>query len=313
MSKLSTQKVPQLTLSLIPHFIWKYKVFIFCFTSFWSGLMVMYAVNKPNIYTAQGLYMPKGAEGGGALSKLAGQFGGLASMAGINLGKGATDKTEVALELLKSRAFLQRFIEKYDLTVPLLAVEKWDKATDRLIIDPELYDEEKQVWIREVPEGKSAIPSSWEAYSQLADNITVEYASKKGTLNIKLSYYSPNVAAQWLDLLVKEMNVFWQNKTQQETEKYIALLNEQAAETGNSELQSILYSLIGEQTKTLLLNNISDEVMFETVAPVVVPEEKSAPSRALLCIVAFMFSGLISVLIVVFYGLDRQARLEANK
>ena len=93
MSNLSTEEVPQLTLSLIPHFIWKYKVFIFCFTSFWSALMVVYAINKPNVYTAQGLYMPKGAKEGGSLAKLAGQFGGLASMAGINLGGGSADKT----------------------------------------------------------------------------------------------------------------------------------------------------------------------------------------------------------------------------
>ncbi|WP_448547020.1 LPS O-antigen length regulator [Thalassotalea fusca] len=312
MSNLSKEEVPQLTLSLIPRFIWKYKVFIFCFTSFWSALMVGYAISKPNIYTAKGLYMPKGAESGGSLAKLAGQFGGLASMAGINIGKGSTDKTDVALELLKSRAFLQSFIEKHNLTVALLAVEKWDKSTDQLIIDPKLYDAEKKVWVREVPEGKSVIPTPWEAYSKLSENISVDYASKKGTLSIELSYYSPKIAAEWLDLLIKEMNLFWQEKTQRETEKYITLLKEKAVQTGNSELQSILYGLIGEQTKILLLNNITDEVMFETVGPIIVPEEKSAPSRALLCIIAFIFSGFISVIIAVFYGLDRQAKSQVT-
>jgi uncharacterized protein involved in exopolysaccharide biosynthesis len=275
--------------------------------------MVAYAVSKPNVYTVQGLYMPKGAEEGGSLAKLAGQFGGLASMAGVSLGGGGADKTDIALELLRSRAFLQAFIDKYNLTVPLLAVEKWDHVTDELIYDSELYDKEKEIWIRKAPPGKKVIPTAWEAFPKFAENLSVDYVSKKGTLSIKLTYYSPEIAAKWLTLLVKEMNLFWQERTQTETERYINLLQEQAEITNFSELKTILYSLIGEQTKTLLLNNITNEVMFETVAPIITPEEKSAPSRALLCIIAFIFSGFISVLISVFYGLSRQTKMHVKQ
>lgn len=312
MSIQSNSQTPEVSLSSIPHFVWQYKLFIFCFTAFFSGLMVAYAISKPNVYTVQGLYMPKGAEDGGSLAKLAGQFGGLASMAGVNLGGSGADKTDIALELLRSRAFLQAFIEKHELIVPLLAVKKWDQISDTLIYDDELYDVEQQRWIRKAPAGKKVIPTAWEAFPKLIENVSVDYASKKGTLGIKLTYYSPEIAAEWLKLLVKEMNLFWQKRTQNETEKYIGLLEEQAMQTNNSELKTILYSLIGEQTKTLLLNNITDEVMFETVAPIVIPEEKSAPSRALLCIIAFIFSGFISVLISVFYGLNRQAKVNAK-
>jgi uncharacterized protein involved in exopolysaccharide biosynthesis len=108
MSTPSIQKMPQMSLSLILNIVWRCKIFIICFTTFFSGLMVMYAVSKPNLYTVEGLYMPKGGEEGGSLAKLAGQFGGLASMAGVKLGGGSPDKTEVALELLKSRAFFAK-------------------------------------------------------------------------------------------------------------------------------------------------------------------------------------------------------------
>jgi hypothetical protein len=93
---------------------------------------------------------------------------------------------------------LQTFIEKHHLIVPLLAVEKWDPVTNRLIIDSDLYDEEKAVWIREVPAGKNVTPTAWEAFPELFDNITVDDASKKGILSIKLSYYSPGIASKWL-------------------------------------------------------------------------------------------------------------------
>jgi uncharacterized protein involved in exopolysaccharide biosynthesis len=313
MSTPSIQTMPQMSLSLILNIVWRSKIFIICFTTFFSGLMVMYAVSKPNLYTVEGLYMSKGGEEGGSLAKLAGQFGGLASMAGVQLGGGSSDKTEVALELLKSRAFLQTFINKYNLTMPLIAVKEWDEINNKLIIDPKLYDEEKGIWVRVAPKGKKVIPTAWESYPNLVKNLSVDYVSKKGMLTIKLTYFSPVIAAKWLDLLVKEVNIFWQKKTQLETEKYIRLLHEQTQKTNNTELLTILYSLIGEQTKTLLLNNISDEVMFETVAPIIIPEDKSAPSRAFLCLVTFIFSSFISVLIAAFYGLNRQAKIAAKQ
>jgi uncharacterized protein involved in exopolysaccharide biosynthesis len=304
-------KTPKSPLSLIPQFVWQYKIFILSLTFFCSALMVVYAINKPNVYTVQGLYMPKGTEEGGTLAKLAGQFGGLASMAGVNLGGGSTDKTAMAIELLKSRAFLQAFIDKYDLKVALLAVERWDKAADRLVINAKLYDENTKQWIRKVPEGKSVIPTAWEAYAALADNLVIEYQSKKSILSIKLSYYSPDIAALWLTNLVKEVNFFWKNKTERETSKTIKMLEQQLLKTNLSELKTVFYDLIGEQTKSRLLAQITDEVMFETVVGIVIPEVKSSPRRALLCMVAFILSFLVATLSAVFYGLrSQESRVE---
>ncbi len=81
--------------------------------------------------------MPKADDGAGGLAKLAGQFGGLASLAGVNIGGSGESKTDVAIELLSSRYFLQSFIEEHDLIVPLLAVTKWDEQSDKLVYNLE--------------------------------------------------------------------------------------------------------------------------------------------------------------------------------
>ena len=53
----------------------------------------------------RGFFVPAQGDSGGGLSQLAGQFGGLASMAGISLGGGKGDDNAIAIELLKSRSF----------------------------------------------------------------------------------------------------------------------------------------------------------------------------------------------------------------
>ena len=61
-----------------------------------------------------------------------------------NLGGAGEDDT-YGDKILKSRAFLQHFIDKYDLTDELTVVEGCDRATDELIEDDTLYDKSKKV------------------------------------------------------------------------------------------------------------------------------------------------------------------------
>ena len=189
--KNQAQKSDDIKLSHLIEILWSYKLFIIVFTITCSLATVVYAINKPNEYEAKGIYMPKADDSAGGLSKLAGQFGGIANLAGVSLGGGGENKTEVAIELLKSRSFLQSFIERYNLTAPLMAAEKWDEQTNQLIYNPELYDVENGIWVREAPPGKAVEPTSWEAYEFLKNNIDIEFESKKGIVKISLTYYSP--------------------------------------------------------------------------------------------------------------------------
>ena len=59
-----------------------------------------------------------------------GQFGGLASLAGVNLGGGANNDTEVSLAVLRSREFTEAFIRDRNL-LPLIFEECWDADANR--------------------------------------------------------------------------------------------------------------------------------------------------------------------------------------
>lgn len=84
---------------------------------------VFYALNKPNIYQASVLLAPTQDEGG--VSGISGQLGGLASLAGINLGGGGDNQTVMAKAVLQSYAFLSDFIDRHELIIPLMATEAW--------------------------------------------------------------------------------------------------------------------------------------------------------------------------------------------
>ncbi len=285
--------------------IYRMKWFILFTTLSFAATSVYIVNNMPNVYTVKGLFVPTESKSSGGLSQLAGQFGGLASMAGISLGGGQKDETAIAIELLQSRSFLQGFIEKHNLLPQLLAAKSWNSETGDLIFDEAIYSIKDQEWVRGAPPGKQIIPTPWEGFDKLFSAIKVNNMPKKGLVEISVTFLSPEVATQWLTLLVADLNSYLRLQDKKQAQDSIAYLQEQAEQTNNSEMQTIFYSIIAEQTKTMLLTEVRKEYLFKTLAPIVVPEQKSAPSRALLCAVVTFFGGLLSLVISFIYASAR--------
>ena len=82
--------------------IWQGKLIVIALTILFAVASVFYAISLPNVYKSEALLAPAEAQQQGGLGALAGQFGGLASLAGVNLGAGGgVDKTQLALEFGK--------------------------------------------------------------------------------------------------------------------------------------------------------------------------------------------------------------------
>ena len=94
--------------------LWTSKWLIGGFTFATAVIAVTVTLMLPNIYRAEALLAPNDPNATGGLSALAAQYGGLASLTGINLRSRATDKTALSLEILKSRKFISEFIERHD-------------------------------------------------------------------------------------------------------------------------------------------------------------------------------------------------------
>jgi len=292
--------------------IWKGKWLIIGITTTFAIVSVLYAFSLPNEYKATTLLSPASSSSASSLSKLAGQFGGLASLAGINLGGGGgDDKTTVAMEILKTWGFLEGFIKKNNIQVEVFAAKGWDRATNQLIIDEDLYNLETKHWVRDFDEskGQKSEPSSWELYEEFIDRISVSQNKESGLISLSVEYYSPIIAKQWADKLVQAVNDHLQSQDRMEATKSIEYLSKKINEISNTEMQSVFYQLIEEQTKTLMLAEVSDEYVFKIVSEAMVSEEKSKPLRALISIIAVIIGGVLSMFIVIMSFLFGKPKL----
>lgn len=289
----------EIDLAELWHAIWSGKKLIIAITFVFAVASIAFALSKPNIYKASALLAPASAEGGaGGLAALAGQFGGLASMAGINLGGGGSDKTTLALEIIKSRAFIEKFIEKHQLLVPLMASKGWDTASNKLIIDSEVYDTQTQQWVREVKAPKKPEPSPWESYKAFKDILTVSQDKTTSMVTLAIEFYSPEMAKQWLTWLISDINDYVREQDKQEAQNSIDYLKQQLQEVELVNMESVFYQLIEEQTKNMMLVQVNKEYVLKTIDPPQYPDEKDKPKRALIVVLGTMLGGMLSVIIV---------------
>ncbi|MGL4466018.1 MAG: Wzz/FepE/Etk N-terminal domain-containing protein [Plesiomonas shigelloides] len=278
--------------------LWRGKWWIVASTLVGAGIAVIFALSQPNIYRSEALLAPSTEPQGGGLAAMAAQFGGLASLAGVNLSGGGSDKTAIAVEIGKSRQFLSHFIRQHQLEVPLMAVTKADKATGELVIDEDVYDAAGKKWVRDIPPGKSVEPTDWELVKAFRELAKISQDTKSGLVTVAVEYYSPESAKQWVDWLVADLNEAMKLRDQTDATRNITYLKAQLEKTPVADMQKVFYQLIEDQTKTLMLTEVNQEYVFKTLDPAVVAEEKAKPKRALIAVLGTLLGGMLGVMIV---------------
>ena len=279
--------------------IWQGKWIIIAITTLFAVASVFYAINQPNIYKSEALLAPAEQEQQGGLGALAGQFGGLASLAGVNLGSGGgVDKTQMALEVLKSRKFTSEFIQKHNILPELMAAKAWNRETNTIIYNEEVYDKAEKKWLREVKTPFKAEPSMQEAYKKFKKIVNTNKDKETGMVTIAIEHISPYIAQQWVNWLIQDINKTMKQRDVLEANKSTDFLTKQIQLTKIADIRAVLYKLVEEQTKTIMFANVRDEYVFKTIDPALVPEEKSGPKRALICILGVLLGVMLSVMLV---------------
>ncbi|SUI48615.1 Wzz/FepE/Etk N-terminal domain-containing protein [Shewanella baltica] len=282
--------------------IWQGKWLIIAITAVFAIGSVALALYLPNIYKSEALLAPAAEEQTGGLGALASQFGGLASLAGVNLrGKAAgTDKTQLAIEVLKSRKFASDFIQKHNILPDLMAAKKWDRDADIIIYDEEDYIASTHTWVRDVKLPFKPEPSMQEAYKVFSKLFFVNSDKETGMVTISVEHLSPTVAQQWVTWLIEDINKVMKDRDVAEANRSSEFLNKQISLTNVADIKSILYKLVEEQAKTIMFAEVRDEYVFKTIDPALVAENKDKPKRALIFLLGTMLGSLFSIFIVFF-------------
>lgn len=243
---------------------------------------VVYALSLPNVYKSEALYTSSSSNEQGALAGLASQFGGLAALGGINLGGSADEQIGIALEVLQSRKFLIEFINKHEIKKPLFAWEKWDIVNNEPIYDESVYDTKNNKWVREVTFPKMKEPSDLEAFIEFKEVLSVSRDEITGLITISIEHYSPVHVMNWVTELMDMLNENIRLRERSEAARSIEYLNNQLEDTILNKNKVIIYQLLEEQLKTLMLTEVRKDYPFRVVDPSYVPELKSKPNRILI-------------------------------
>ena len=284
--------------------LWAGRLKILVITAVFAVASVVYALSVPNQYKATALLSPAQSSGGG-LSGALGQLGGLASLAGVSIGGGESSEAQVAQEIMKSWNFIEGFIKSNDLAVEIYAAEGWSRSSNSLQINSDLYDESDSQWLVENNDtGELGPPSSWKLFQDFVEMLSVSEDKKSGLVSVSIEYYSPQIAKHWLDLYVAAINGHMQERKMAEVTRNITYLEAQIKKTNIAEMKEVFYTIIEEQIKSKMLAEASPDYAFVPVSPSMVPEEKSQPKRALICILGTLLGGMLSVLwvLVLHYG-----------
>ena len=279
--------------------LWGAKWTITVIMGFAGAISLVVALSLPNLYNASAVLAPAETTSGG-LSGIMQEYSGLASLAGVSLpGRNRGGRTQLALQLMKSRAFTADFIERRNILPELMAAESWDTVAGKVLFDPDFYDAATKEWVRNINKSpKAAKPSAQEAYKAFTDILSVSEDKDTGYVFVSIEHLSPNVAARWVNWLVEDVNLAVKTQDVLEAERSIRYLKQQVASTSVADLQAVFFTLIQSQTETVMLAEVRPQYVFKTIDPAVPPEQKSGPQRVLICILGTLLGSILAMGIV---------------
>lgn len=227
-------------------------------------------------YEASVLLSPLPQDGtsgvGGALGGLAAQYGGLASLSGINL-FGGSQKDEV-VAVLQSQLLTERFIRDANL-LPSLYADLWDEGAG--------------AW---KTSDKARIPTVWNANRYFATRIrSVSTDGRTGLVRLTIKWKDPEEAARWANGLVRLTNEYLREKAIAEARRNIDYLGEQALQAPTVEVRRTIYSVLENEINKEMIAKGRDEFALKTIDPAFVPERPSTPGSFHLGIFGALLGG----------------------
>lgn len=269
---------------------WKNKTFIILITSFFAISSIFYSLSLNNVYKSSSLLKVYDSQNSSPLQSL-GSFGSSFLDIGFDT---SVSQNALVIELVNSRDFFNFIMNKYNLMPDLMAIKGFDKETNNIIYDDNLYNVEKNIWLEGVEP-----PSKQETYEAYLSLISV-FNTDNGFLEISFMHESPIFAKNILDTIIDEINTLQSEKDRKETLKAIEYLNNQAQITGLEGVRQTIYLILESQMEKLMTANIKSDYLIEVIDAPFIPEKKFKPSRALIVILATFFGLILSIVFVFF-------------
>jgi uncharacterized protein involved in exopolysaccharide biosynthesis len=243
------------------------------------GLAVAYALFAPEVFKAETLLAFAQEEKSGASSALS-QFGGLAAIAGVSIP--SDSNVEQVIATLNSRKFLREYIKQKKL-LPILFKEIWDSDNEVWLV-PSVDDE----------------PSEQKAFESFKACLSVDDDKKSGLITLSISWKNPEVAAQWANDLVKQLNEQLREQAIADSKKRVGYLEQELAKTTLQDMRAVLYKLLESEKQKAMLANVNEDFALEVIDPAIAPETREKPNRKLIVALGGVCGGFLGIFAVFF-------------
>ncbi len=268
--------------------LWTAKKLIILITAIFAIGSVVYSLSLNNHYKSESLFLARSASENQGLS----QYSSLAAMAGISLPSSGEDKAAQMIELIKSRKFVKHLMTFENILPSILAAKSYNNSTQELLFNQKLYESETKTW------KNKEIPSYLKAHSAYLNMLSIAQDKKTGFIYINIEHISPVFAKDFLELIIRESNELVRKKDMEESKQGLEYLTSELSKTPFVEIKESINALIEVQLETQMLAQINQDYILIEIEPPFIPEQKSKPSRSLICILGTMLGGMLSVLIV---------------
>jgi uncharacterized protein involved in exopolysaccharide biosynthesis len=262
--------------------LWARRLLISACVIGFASLAAAAAFLMTPIYRSAVLLVPADVEASGVSSLLGGlgELGGLAALAGVDLG-GSGTATDEALAVLRSRAFTESFIRDRDL-LPQLFDDEWDTATGQWR-DPE------------------DPPSMAEGYKYFDEQVRgVSQEARTGLVTVRVDWRDPAVSAEWANDLVERLNAEMRRRAVARTNASVKYLEQELASTVIVDTRSAISRLMETQINQRMLANVTEEYAFRIIDRAMPPDDDDpVRPRKLVMIVSAAAAGLLFAVVLV--------------
>ena len=272
-STTQTLRNDELDLIAFLRILWDSRIVVLMSVILFGFGSLYVAFTATEIFRADVVIAKAGDTGMGGAGSRAGRLGGLV---GVNLNQGGPGRDAQAI--LRSRYLAQEFIMRSD------------------------YMEEI------APDGVDA-PSLWRAVKDFRELVlSINENDATGTTTVSIKWTDPQIAARWANEYVTLANDIIRTRDREESERNIEYLKEQIEQSTVVALQGVMYNLVEEETKTVMLANARADYAFSVVDPAVAPEVRTSPKRKLILISGIVLGIFVGVLAVFGTNVFRQVR-----
>ncbi|MEK7850353.1 MAG: Wzz/FepE/Etk N-terminal domain-containing protein, partial [Deltaproteobacteria bacterium] len=305
--------------------VWKRKVLIIL-TGFITVIStIIYTLTLTDIYQSTAIITPISSKegGGGGLSVLAQQFGGLP---GISL-PGSSSASEI-VNLLKSNILREKVIERYNL-LPVLFYEKWDdekkdwKKGDKsgFTLNPLVLIQKVVIAVKpktqnpklKIQDQNNGIPTVWDGLRMFNGIVKISNNAKDSAITISVEFHDPEMAEKMVEYFLATLTDHMSGEAKRVARTNRKYLEEQLWATTDPLIKQKIYNLIAQQIETSMMSEVKENFAFKVIDPPKAPDKKIKPKRAQMVMISFVTALFAAVFMAFFLEYIEKMRDQGGK